>query len=131
MGTTLVNHISHLIPDFSQNKIISDGAIFIRDNVIEAIGTSSNFVQDAETQINGAGLIILPGLVNTHHHLYQTLTRAVPAAQNVSLFNWLKTLYPIWAKMDAEAVYVARECHKAIIDGCGYARCVVRLYRLN
>ncbi len=120
MGTTLVNHISHLIPDFSQNKIISDGAIFIRDNVIEAIGTSSSFVQDADIEINGAGLIILPGLVNTHHHLYQTLTRAVPAAQNVSLFNWLKTLYPIWAKMDAEAVYVSAITGLAelILSGC-------------
>ena len=66
------------------------------------------------------GLIVLPGLVNTHHHLYQTLTRAVPAAQDVSLFQWLKVLYPIWARMDAEAVYVSAITGLAelILSGC-------------
>jgi cytosine/adenosine deaminase-related metal-dependent hydrolase len=116
MGSLFVHNITHLIPDFSESPPIPDGALYIQDNVIKSIGTTNDLLAEysnamfADTILDGTGLIIIPGLVNTHHHLYQTLTRAVPTAQNVSLFNWLKTLYPIWAKMDAEAVYVSCLC---------------------
>jgi cytosine/adenosine deaminase-related metal-dependent hydrolase len=70
--------------------------------------------------IDARGKVVLPGLVNTHHHLYQTLTRAVPAAQNAVLFDWLKTLYPIWAEMDADAVYTSTlvGCAELMLSGC-------------
>ena len=68
--------------------------------------------------IDAREMIVLPGLVNTHHHLYQTLTRCI--AVDSGLFNWLKTLYPIWARMDGEAVYVSALTGMAelILSGC-------------
>jgi len=64
--------------------------------------------------------VVLPGLVNTHHHFYQTLTRAIPAAQNADLFGWLKTLYPIWSRLTAEGVRASAQLCAAelILSGC-------------
>jgi 8-oxoguanine deaminase len=65
-------------------------------------------------------MVVLPRLVNTHHHLYQSLTRAVPAAQNAELFQWLRTLYPIWAGLTSEAVYVSAliALSGLVLSGC-------------
>ncbi len=109
MGTLLLRHADILItmdPD-PQRRVIEDGAIFVRDNVIQQVGKTEDLPDEADTIINARGMIVLPGLVNTHHHLYQTLTRAVPQAQNANLFQWLKTLYPIWAELTAEGAYVS------------------------
>ncbi len=67
-----------------------------------------------------SGHIVLPGLINTHHHFYQTLTRAVPAAQDANLFNWLKTLYPIWARLTAEDIRISTQIALAelALSGC-------------
>jgi cytosine/adenosine deaminase-related metal-dependent hydrolase len=75
-------------------------------------------------------MIVLPGLINTHHHLYQTLTRAVPAAQNADLFHWLKTLYPIWARLTPEAVYISALVGLAelVLSGCTTASDHLYLY---
>src|SRR6185503_19948123 len=70
-------------------------------------GPSAELPATADEVLDLGGHIVLPGLVNTHHHLYQTLTRAVPAAQNAVLFDWLKTLYPIWARLTPEAIYIS------------------------
>lgn len=120
MGTLLIHHIAHLLPDLNGAEVIADGAVYVRDNIIEAVGTTASLPASADQVIDGTSLIVLPGLVNTHHHLYQTLTRAVPAAQDVSLFNWLKTLYRIWANLDAEAVYVSAltGLSELILSGC-------------
>src|SRR5690606_29285626 len=74
--------------------------------------------QTADRVIDATDHVVLPGLVNTHHHLYQTLTRAIAA--NNGLFDWLKTLYPIWARMDGEAVYISALVGMAelILSGC-------------
>jgi cytosine/adenosine deaminase-related metal-dependent hydrolase len=88
-----------------QRREIEDGALFIRDNVIEQIGATSELPQTADEVIDLAGHVILPGLINTHHHLYQSLTRVI--AQDADLFTWLKTLYPIWANLTDEAIYVS------------------------
>jgi 8-oxoguanine deaminase len=92
----------------------------VRDNVIEQVGTSADLPESADTVINAQGLIILPGLVNCHHHLYQTLTRAVPAAQDATLFGWLKMLYPIWSGLNAEAIYTSALVGLAelVLSGC-------------
>jgi len=71
--------------------------ILIRDGVIADIGQGLLSKGDV---IDAAGCVVTPGLVNTHHHLFQTLTRAVPAAQDAALFGWLQTLYPIWSLHD-------------------------------
>ncbi len=99
---------------------ISGGGVLIRDRVIEQVGRTQDLPDNADRVIDARGMIILPGLVNTHHHLSQTLTRAVPAAQNATLFDWLTTLYPIWARLTPEAVYTSALVGLAelILSGC-------------
>ncbi|WP_121064794.1 8-oxoguanine deaminase [Chachezhania antarctica] len=90
-----------------------DGAdILVRDGAIAAIGPglARHMPQDNAWRgevIDAAGCVVTPGLVNTHHHLYQTLTRAVPGGQDALLFGWLQTLYPIWAKYGPEEHYIS------------------------
>lgn len=100
---------------------IAGGALVVRDGWIDAVGSSEMFaVEPGATVLDLTGHIVIPGLVNTHHHLYQTLTRAVPAAQNANLFGWLKTLYPIWARMGPDAVYTSALVGMAelLLSGC-------------
>src|SRR6266516_6700346 len=93
-----------------------DGWLLLRDGLIESVGSSAP--PDAEERIDLAGALVTPGLVNTHHHLYQTLTRA--RAQQATLFDWLRELYPIWAGLDAEAEYAAARTGLAelALSGC-------------
>jgi cytosine/adenosine deaminase-related metal-dependent hydrolase len=93
-----------------------DGWVLMRDGAVEAVGEGAP--PEAEAQIDLAGGLVTPGLVNTHHHLYQTLTRA--RAQQADLFTWLKTLYPIWARLDGEAEYAAARTGIAelMLSGC-------------
>lgn len=120
MATLLVQHALVLATFDSQRREISDGGLFVRDNVIEQIGATHELAQTADKIINARDMVILPGLVNTHHHLYQTLTRAVPKAQNAVLFDWLKTLYPIWANLTPDAVYTSALVGLAelLLSGC-------------
>jgi len=87
-----------------QRREISDGGLFIRDGFLEQVGPSAELPSSADDILDLQGCIVLPGLINTHHHFYQTLTRAVPAAQNANLFNWLKTLYPIWSRLTPQDI---------------------------
>src|SRR5690606_20190772 len=95
-------------------------AIFCRDGFIEQIGPVEALPQDADEVLDLAGHIVFPGMVNTHHHFYQTLTRAVPGTQDANLFNWLKTLYPIWARMTPEDVFISTQTALAelALTGC-------------
>ncbi|MFQ5522165.1 MAG: 8-oxoguanine deaminase [Acidimicrobiia bacterium] len=104
MGTLLVRDAEVLVTmDGSETR---GGGLFVRDGFIEAVGPSHALPQTADEVVDLTGHVVLPGLINTHHHLYQTLTRAVPGAQDVGLFDWLRTLYPIWARMTPEHVRV-------------------------
>ncbi len=107
MSTILLQHARMLVTMDVTRREIADGALFIRDRVIEQVGPTASLPQTADRVINARDMVVMPGLVNTHHHLYQTLTRAVPAAQNAVLFDWLKTLYPIWGRMTPDAVYTS------------------------
>ncbi len=120
MATLLVQHALVLATFDSQRREIADGGIFVRDNVIAQVGATETLPQTADQIINARDMVILPGLVNTHHHLYQTLTRAVPKAQNAVLFDWLKTLYPIWANLTSDAVYTSALVGLAelMLSGC-------------
>lgn len=80
------------------------GALFAEDGWITQVGATADIPSTADTVIDARGMVVLPGLINTHHHLYQTLTRAIPAAQDAGLFDWLKTLYPMWAKLTPDSV---------------------------
>lgn len=96
------------------------GGIYVEGNVIRQVGPSAQLPASADTVIDARDMVVLPGLVNTHHHFYQTLTRNVPAAQNANLFNWLRTLYPIWAGMTPEAIAVSTTTAIAelMLSGC-------------
>ena len=99
---------------------IADGAILIEDARIRQVGPTGALPDTADEIIDATGMVIMPGLVNTHHHFFQTLTRAIPAAQNANLFAWLQTLYPIWAGMTPEAIQVSTKIALAelLLSGC-------------
>jgi len=120
MSTLLVKHAELLVTMNDDRLRIPGGSLFVRDNVIEQVGPTAELPSGADHVIDAHGMIILPGLINTHHHFYQTLTRAVPAAQDATLFGWLKTLYPIWAGMNSEAVYTSALVALAelMLSGC-------------
>jgi cytosine/adenosine deaminase-related metal-dependent hydrolase len=107
MTTLLVRNAEILVTMDSERREIPGGGLFARDGFIEAVGPTDELPATADEVLDASGMLVLPGLVNTHHHLYQTLTRAVPGAQDVGLFDWLKTLYPIWARMTPEDVDLA------------------------
>lgn len=121
MTTLLVRNARLLITMNDAGEKIPGGALFARGNVIEWVGDTAVLPPHYHTAnqiIDATDQVVLPGLVNTHHHLYQTLTRAL--APNSGLFDWLKTLYPIWARMDGEAVYISALVGMAelILSGC-------------
>jgi 8-oxoguanine deaminase len=107
MSTLLLRNATVVVTMDESRREIVDGGVFIRDNVVEAVGPSADLPSEADKVIDAHGKLVLPGLVNTHHHLYQTLTRCLPETQDAPLFSWLQTLYPIWAKLTPEAVYVS------------------------
>lgn len=107
MATLLVRNADLLVTMDGERQEIQNAGMFIRDGWIEDIGPSESLPEEADEVLDLSGHIVLPGLVNTHHHLYQTLTRVLPAAQDANLFNWLKTLYPIWAGMMPEDMRIS------------------------
>ncbi len=120
MSTLLVRHADLVATFDEQRRELPDAGLFIRDGFIEQVGPSSQLPAKADEILDLSGHILLPGLVNTHHHFYQTLTRAVPAAQDANLFNWLKTLYPIWARLTPDDIRVSTQTALAelALSGC-------------
>lgn len=120
MATLLLKNARLLATFDADRREITNGGLYIRDNVIAQVGPTADLPTDAEQVIDARDMVILPGLVNTHHHLYQTLTRAVPKSQNAVLFDWLKTLYPIWANLTPEAIYTSALVGLAelMLSGC-------------
>jgi len=120
LETLLLKDVDLLVTMDDQDRRIPNGWLFVRGGVIEGVGGAEKVPPAADRLLDARGMIVLPGLVNTHHHLYQTLTRAVPAAQDATLFQWLKTLYPIWARLTPEAVYTSALVGLAelILSGC-------------
>ncbi|MEZ5865668.1 MAG: 8-oxoguanine deaminase [Geminicoccaceae bacterium] len=97
---------------------IPGGSVLVEDGRILAVGR--DLAAEGAERIDLAGCVLLPGLVNTHHHFYQTLTRAVPAAQDADLFRWLETLYPIWARLTPEMIRVSTTTAmlELLLSGC-------------
>jgi len=120
MPTLIVKNAHLLVTMDTDRREIRDGGMFIRDGFIEKVGDSSALPQQADEVVDLHDHLVLPGLVNTHHHFYQTLTRAVPAAQNANLFNWLKTLYPIWARITPDDIRISTQTALAelAVTGC-------------
>jgi len=106
MSTLLVRNIELLATFDDERREIADGALLVRDNVIEKVGTTAELAgETADSVVDLSGHVVMPGMVNTHHHMYQNLTRCM--VQDDELLVWLKTLYPIWAKLDDDAMRVS------------------------
>ncbi|MBZ0310262.1 MAG: 8-oxoguanine deaminase [Anaerolineae bacterium] len=121
MATLLVKNIHTLVTMDDQRRELKNAAIFARDGVIEQVGATADLPETADEVLDLKGRhVVMPGLVNTHHHFYQTLTRVIPGAQHHELFDWLRALYPIWANMRGEHVYISAQIAAAelMLFGC-------------
>src|SRR5687768_14216928 len=119
MSTLLIKN-AHIVTMDDHQRDIPEGGLFIRRGLIQEVGPMSELPTTADEVLDLKGHIVLPGLINTHHHFYQTLTRAVPAAQDANLFNWLKTLYPIWARLTPADIFTSTQTALAelALSGC-------------
>ncbi|MBL8307410.1 MAG: 8-oxoguanine deaminase [Rubrivivax sp.] len=120
MTTLLVRDADVLVTMDGQRREIPGGGLFVRDGVIEAVGPTPELPATADEVIDARGTLVMPGLVNTHHHMYQTLTRALPGAQDSELFGWLKALYPVWERLTPEMLHVSTQLAMAelMLSGC-------------
>ncbi|MEN8235690.1 MAG: 8-oxoguanine deaminase [Actinomycetota bacterium] len=120
MSTLLVRNAQVLVTMDDGGTEIADGGLYAVDGFIEIVGATEELPADADEVVDLSGHVVLPGLVNTHHHFYQTLTRAVPGAQDVGLFDWLRTLYPIWARLTPDSVRISTRLALAemALSGC-------------
>ena len=119
MPTLLVKNVEYLATFDDARREIRNGALLVRDNVIERVGATEELAaMPSDRMLDLSGHIVMPGMVNTHHHMYQNLTRVM--VQDDELFVWLKTLYPIWARLDDDAIYASAAIAMAelIQSGC-------------
>lgn len=118
--TRLIKHAHVLVTMNDLRREILDGAVFVRDNIIEQVGPTSKLPQTADEVIDATDHVVLPGLINTHHHMYRSLTRVIPAAQDGELFNWLTNLYPIWANLTPEMMRISTltAMTELLLSGC-------------
>ena len=114
--TLIRGAVAVVIMDGTRREI-AGGDVLIRGGVIAAVGTG---LATTGRVVQAAGCVVTPGLVNTHHHLFQTLTRAVPGGQDALLFGWLRRLYPIWARFGPEEMFVSAQVGLAelALSGC-------------
>jgi cytosine/adenosine deaminase-related metal-dependent hydrolase len=124
MATLLIHNARCVATLDDARAELTDASIFIRDQLIEYIGPAAElparYRHTADEVIDAHHHLVTPGLVNTHHHMYQSLTRAIPSVQNAELFGWLRGLYPIWAGLTPEMVRVSTQVAMAelLMSGC-------------
>ncbi len=113
----LIRNADHLLTMDDTRTELAGADVLIRGGQIAAIGQG---LTTAGEIVNARGCVVTPGLVNTHHHLYQSLTRAVPGGQDALLFGWLQTLYPIWSRFGSEEMFVSAQIGLAelALSGC-------------
>lgn len=102
MKSLLVKNVRHLVTCDVDDQVLEDVNVLVQDGVISYIGKEEKTAEDV---IDASHMVMYPGLINTHHHLYQTFSRNLPQVQNMELFPWLKTLYEIWKNVDEDIVY--------------------------
>ena len=118
MATLLIRNADVLVTMDGARREIPGGGLFARDGVVEEVG--EGLPAEADEVLDAAGCVVTPGLVNTHHHLFQTLTKAVPGGQDALLFGWLQTLYPIWSRFGPEEMFISAQVGLAelALSGC-------------
>lgn len=123
MNTILIEHLTTLVTMNPAGEELKDAYLFLEDGFVRALGSGEpppGLREKAWRILNGREKVALPGLVNTHHHLYQSITRAMPQAQDAKLFNWLVALYPIWGRLGAPMIGSAVRTSMAelLLSGC-------------
>jgi cytosine/adenosine deaminase-related metal-dependent hydrolase len=120
MRTLLLRSASCIATQDAAGRELRDASVFVRGHLIEAVGSGADLPQQADEVIDARGHVVVPGLVNTHHHMYQSLTRALPGVQDAELFAWLQGLYPVWAGLTPEMVRVSTQVAMAelLLGGC-------------
>jgi 8-oxoguanine deaminase len=118
--TMLVKNADVLVTMDAARREIRNGGLFVADHRIVAVGPTAELPQTADEVLDLKGHVVIPGLINTHHHMFQTLTRAWPAAQNVELFDWLTVLFPVWQRLTPDMIKVSTKTAMAelILSGC-------------
>ncbi len=101
MGSLLIRNIKYLVTNDEKQPVLRNVDVLISDGVIESIGRVES---DADEVVDACRMVVYPGLINAHHHLYQIFSRNLPQVQSMELFDWLKTLYEIWKFLDDEAI---------------------------
>ncbi|MGN1142068.1 MAG: 8-oxoguanine deaminase [Oliverpabstia sp.] len=102
MSSLLVKNVKHLVTCDDGDRVLEGMNVLVRDGVIARISKEEMTADDV---IDASNMVMYPGLINTHHHLYQTFSRNLPQVQNMELFPWLKTLYEIWKNVDEDVTY--------------------------
>lgn len=120
MSTLLLKNAQLLLTMDDDSTRLVGGGLYAVDGVIQQVGPSHALPESADKVLCLDQHVVMPGLVNTHHHLYQNLTRVIPRAQNAPLFGWLQTLYPIWARLTPEAIQVSTQLGlvELLLSGC-------------
>jgi cytosine/adenosine deaminase-related metal-dependent hydrolase len=120
MPSLLITNADLLATVDDVDTVWRDAGLYAVDGVIRQVGPSATLPAEADERIDARGMILLPGLINTHHHFFQALTRCTPAAQDAGLFTWLTAHYPIWARLTPEAIYVSSKLAIAelMLSGC-------------
>ena len=120
MATLLIRNAHTIATQNDAGDELHNASILVQDGLIASIGPANEIPDTADEVIDARGHLVVPGLVNTHHHMYQSLTRAVPAVQNAELFGWLRGLYPIWAGLTPDMVRVSTQVAMAelLLSGC-------------
>ena len=128
MSDLLIRNADAVVTMNARRDELSGADIYLRDGVVMAVG--HDLAQAEAEVIDAQGCVVTPGLVNTHHHLYQTLTRAVPGGQDALLFGWLKTLYPIWSRFGPEEMFTSAQVGLAelALSGCSLTSDHLYLY---
>jgi 8-oxoguanine deaminase len=118
--TLLIKNAQCVATMDDDSRELKNSSILIEAGLIKWIGSSGEEPQQANETIDAKGHLVVPGFVNTHHHMYQSLTRAIPTVQNAELFSWLKGLYPIWAGLTPKMIYTSTQVAMAelLMSGC-------------
>ncbi len=120
MATLLVRNAQMMLTMNDAGERLVNGGLYAVDGVIEQVVPCDELPETADQVLNLDHHVVMPGMVNTHHHLFQNLSRVIPCAQDAPLFGWLQTLYPLWARLSPEAIKVSTELGlvELLLSGC-------------